>query len=233
MDSPVSTPHCSLILYLDQDTSSFTHFLQDVRSFFQKFPLPYEVVVCLEKGTESPLATQPEVRLVTNTSHLGRAASLWQGLQQSRGEFRILTTADMNTPLGDVFKLLQHSMTEPETDLIWGNRYGKKGSPFLKTPHKREHTEDLFNRILKEKYSSSTADPLSDIVVLKAATVQSIAQRPGQKPPQGWYLAPYLLKAVQDLKLRSMDVVVHDSGKTPARFSLWRARWSLFKQSVL
>lgn len=229
----MSTPHCSLILYLDQDTSSFEPFLQDVRSFFLKFPLPYEVIVCLEQDTELPMPTHPEVRLIKNATHLGRAASLWQGLLQARGEFRALTTADMNTPLGDIFKLFQYCMTESETDLIWGNRYGKKGSPFLKTAHKREQNEDLFNRILKEKFSSSTTDPLSDIVVLKAKTVNSIAERPGQKAPQGWYLAPYLLKAVRDLRLKSMDVVVHDSGQTPARFSLWRARWSLFKQSVL
>lgn len=143
------------------------------------------------------------------------------------------TTADMNTPLGDLFKMLQHSISETDMDIVWGNRYTKKGSPFLKTAHKREQTEDLFNRILKEKFSPIPGDPLSEAVVLKADIVSRIAKQSSNRKPEGWYLAPFLLRVALELQLRPLEVPIYDSGKTSSQFSIWRARWSLLKQCVL
>lgn len=232
MESSVSTPHCSLVVYLDRDTNLLEVYLQDLRSFFAKFPIQYEVVVVAERGIQTPALAEP-ARCIQNETRRGRAASLWQGLQDSRGSFAVVTSLEMSTPLGDLFKLLQHMMTEPEVDLYWGDRSQKKGSPFLQSKLPRHKTENTFNRILREKFPGSPRDLLSDVLMFKRTSLQRLAPEVAKKKLQGWYLGPQLLKSLRTLQFKIEETAVFESGVTPLGYSLWRERWNLFKESIL
>ncbi|MFV8259710.1 hypothetical protein ACNQKP_18020 [Bdellovibrio bacteriovorus] len=225
MESSVSTPHCSLIVYLEQP-EMLPAYLRDLRGFFAKFPLNYEVIVVAEKGCVVPPTDGP-VRVLQNSKKLGRAASLWQGLQNSLAPFSAITSVDMNTPLGDYFKLLQNLMTEENFEICWGDRYKKKDSPFLKGPHPRQQMEDSFNRILRDKFPQCPHDPLSEILLFKKAALEKLAaDHPGKFT--GWYLGPQLLGGLRRQQLRVLEIPVFESGQTLPGFSLWRQRWNLF-----
>lgn len=201
-------------------------YLRDLRGFFSKFPLHYEVIVVAEKGCPPP-ETEGPVRVLQNSKRLGRAASLWKGLTNSQAPFSVITSIDMNTPLGDYLKMLQNLMGEDNFDICWGNRYQKKDSPFLKSPHPRQEMEDGFNRILREKFPTGPQDPLSDIVLFKKSALDKMSSVLGKKL-KGWYLGPQLESTLISQKIRVLEIPAFDSGQTLPGLSLWKERWNLF-----
>lgn len=229
MEVPKSTPHCSFILYLDQQTELFNLFAEDLRSFFTKFPLKYEVLVVLEKGTAPPKSLEG-FRFLTNVKRTERSLSLRQAMDQAEGTFLVLTDIQMTTPLGDLFKLLQHLMTEEELDLCWGERYTKKQSPLRQPQTPRHKTENLFNQILREKWTLTTQDPLCETVALKKKTWLLLRnQIPNYS---GWYLAPSLHFASKKANLKTFEVFVNDSGQSPHFYPLWKERIKLLLTSI-
>nr|BFD62254.1 hypothetical protein BdHM001_09350 [Bdellovibrio sp. HM001] len=232
MESAVSTPLLSLVIYLNQENKHLTDCLRDLQTFFAKFPLPYEVILMTEKGvvvSDPPKA----VKVIRNEKHLGRAASLWQGLQAAQGHFLTISSVEMSTPLGDLFRLLQHLMSEEKIDLYWGNRYAQKNSSFLKTENTRQTNEHLFNGILKEKFGPVPADPLSDVLMIKQDALKKLTVHMKKQKIQGWYLAPSVLRALRQQPLQVEQLSVLDSGQTAPGYSLWGTRWSLFKECLL
>lgn len=232
MESAVSTPLLSLVIYLDQESKHLADCLRDLQTFFTKFPLPYEVILMAEKGVVIS-ETSASVRIIQNEKHRGRAASLWQGLQAAQGHFLTVSSVEMSTPLGDLFRLLQHLMSEEKADLYWGDRYAQKNSPFLKKENPRQKNEHLFNGILKEKFGPAPADPLSEVMMFKQEALKKLALHLNTQKIKGWYLAPSVLRALKLQPLHLEQLPILDSGVTAPGFSLWKARWSLFKESLL
>lgn len=231
MESAVSTPLLSLVIYLDQESKHLEDCLRDLQTFFTKFPLPYEVILMAEKGVTLSEKQAP-IRIIHNKTRLGRAASLWQGLQAAQGHFLAVSSVEMTTPLGDLFRLLQYLMSEEKIDLYWGDRYAHKNSSFLKKENPRQKTEHLFNGILKEKFGALPADPLSDVVMIKQSALKKLTSTANIGKIKGWYLAPVLLRALKQQPLQMEQLPILDSGLTAPGFSLWKARWGLFKECL-
>nr|WP_295902269.1 glycosyltransferase [uncultured Bdellovibrio sp.] len=239
MESSVSTPHCSFVIYLDKDAAIVGPFLQDLRSFFQKFPLHYELVAVIEKGAsdcvrlleqaQKESGERERLTLVPNASHLGRAESLRQGLNKASGNYLVLADPVTATPLGDLFKILQNLMSEPTLDVCWGQRLSKKDSPFLNSNSRRHHLERFFNGILQER-EKHVSDPLCEIGGLKKEAWLRVKDFPA--PLKGWYLHPQLQKQIAKAGLKKIEIPIYDSGKTSASYSYWRERWHLLRQSI-
>lgn len=237
----MSTPLCSFIVYLNQDAELIPTFLQDMRSFFNKFPLTYEVLFVIEKGAvgcqqllESAAMASGEREVITvllNTQTRQRAESLRQGLNKAQGLYLIVADPAMATPLGDLFKILQHLMSESDLDLCCGERYSKKNSTIANPKTPRHHLENLFNRILKEKLETPHVDPLCETVGIKKASWQRLEANILRQ--KGWYLGLDIRKHSRHLALKTIEVFVHDSGKSPRSYPLWQARWHLLRKSLL
>lgn len=227
----MSTPLCSFIIYLDKDAHSFPAFLQDLRSFFNKFPLSYELVAVIEKGSQDYFRslTDDKITLIQNPKVLRRSESLRQGLNKAQGAFLIIADPQLATPLGDLFKLLQHLMSEP-LDICWGERYSKSQGAIFRPQTPRHQLEYLFNKILKEK-NNLPEDSLCETVGLKKEAWKAL----GEKIPSqtGWYLSPTLRRAALGLDLKELEIFVHDSGVSSDSYSVWRERWTLLKKSLL
>lgn len=240
MENSVSTPLCSLIVYLNQETEPGVLFLQDVRSFFNKFPLHYEVVFIIEPNKKNPLTKHPEtfgktpakekITIIQNTTSLKRAESLRRGFDQAQGEYLLVADVSMTTPLGDLFKILQHLMAEEELDICWGERYSKKTNTLAFSQTPRHSLENLFNRIFQEKLNLKNADILCEIYGIKKKSWLKINSKVPRQP--GWYLGPALRRSCQLHPTTTRDVAIHDSGKISHSYSLWRERWNLFKLSL-
>lgn len=238
MESSVSTPHCSLIIYLAKDAGLVPTFLQDVRSFFAKFPVHYEVIAVVEKSADdcakaiqeqqklSP--TKESLRLEQNAKTLGRAQSMIQGLNRGQAPALLLLNAEMASPLGDVFKLWQHLVAEEQSDIVWGDRYSKKDSPFQSSVSPRIRTEHFFNQILRGKdREDALEDPLCEVLAIRKSAWEKIRSELATKKVKGWYLSAALQKctAIDDMKI--IEVPIFDSGATSPSYSTWKERWYL------
>lgn len=235
----MSTPHCSFVIYLDKDAHALTSFLKDLRSFFQKFPLNYEVVAVVEKGSsdcakflqDAQKESSPKecITVVQNTQTLHRAESLRRGLNKAQATYLVIADPQTATPFGDLFKILQNLMSEPTMDICWGQRVSKKDSVFLSSRSPRHNLERLFNGILHERNKTSS-DPLCEIGGFKKEAWLRLQEQSANHKFKGWYLNPQLLRALKDLK--RIEIPIHDSGQTSKSYSLWRERWNLLRQSI-
>lgn len=237
----MSTPHCSFVIYLNDDSTELPLFIQDVRTFFQKFPLIYELIAvteknasaCIEqiKAAQTQSTEKEKIILVQNQKCLGRAESLRQGLNHAHGTFLLMADPQMATPLGDLFKVLQHLMTDSDINLCWGERLTKKDSPFQNAATPRHRLERLFNAILKERNHKLPADILCESGGLTKNTWQEIEKSWADTKLRGWYLHLHVQK-VLTTKHKSLFVAINDSGKTSPSYSMWKARWNLLLQSI-
>lgn len=242
MSTPHSPPHCSLVIYLDKDAPAVTSFLRDLRSFFQKFPLNYELVAVVEKGAsecarlledaKKESSAKETITLLQNPKTLHRARSLCQGLNATQAPYILVADPQLATPLGDLFKILQNLMTESSVDVCWGNRLDKKDSLFLKSQTPRHKLERLFNGILHERNKKSS-DPLCEIGGFKKEAWVRLQEKLSTKVPKGWYLNHHLQIEIQETPLNRIEIAIHDSGQTSASYSVWRERWNLLRQSIL
>lgn len=237
----MSTPLCSFVVYLDQDADLVPSFMQDLRSFLNKFPLSYEVLFVVDKRTrdsrslvEAATGARGERETITileNTHSLRRAESIRRGLNNALGLYLVVADLTIATPLGDLFKLLQHLMGEADlVEVCWGERYSKKSSAISNPQTPRHRLENLFNRILQEQRKSPYPDQLCETFGVSRETWKKIDRH---LPRQvGWYLGPDIRRSSPLLNLKIQEIFVHDSGKSPRSYSLWRERWNLLKKSL-
>lgn len=224
----MSTSLCSFIVYLDQETEQVPIFLKDIRSFFSKFPITYEIlfVMSSKNSMTLDLSNDPQIHILQIPTMLSRGEGLRRGLDQAQGQFLFIADSRMVTPWGDLFKIFQHLATSPEVDLCWGERYSKKTGLLREAHSPRHRLEHFFNRIFKEKYPTLPADLLCESVGIKSSAWQKMAALlPVQK---NWYLSPELHKISRQLNLQGLEVFIHDSGQSPKHYPLWKIRWELF-----
>ncbi len=235
----MSTPHCSLIMYLNKDAALVPAFLRDLRSFFSKFPMHYEVIALVEKKAHASLSVlqneqkaSPEkehIQILQNQQHLGRAQSLIRGFNTAQSPFLLVVNPEMASPLGDVFKLWQHLVGEDPIDICWGNRYRKKDSPFVTSSSARIRTEHFFNELLRSKDSKAIQDPLCEVIALKKQSWEKLRPDFEKKPPHGWYLAAAIQQCPTRNNLNIIELPVYDSGVTSKSYSVWLERWRLMR----
>lgn len=242
MESPVSTLHCSFVVYLDQDSVLLPQFLGDLRSFFQKFPLKFELVAALAKKDQASAkilaesraqdASLFEVRIHENRFSKNRAENLRQALNTCEAPYLLILNPEMSAPLGDSFKVLQHLMSDESLDVCWGERYSKKSGLLAQGATPALKLEDVFNKILKEKNKAASLDSLCEVGGFKLSAWKKLDAGFGKRKLFGWYLHPFLQKEIRELALKREDIFVHDAGQRPRSFSVGRARWNLLRQSI-
>lgn len=236
----MSTPHCSFVIYLFRDFATLPIFLQDFRSFFKKFPLRYELICVMDSEPPENFLNDLQKNAPENESwqfiqsqqKSGRAQGLQRGMSQAHGEFIILPSTVMATPLGDLFKILQHLMTDPTLDACWGERYSKKPEQITHSVSSSLRLENLFNKILKEKNPQASTDPLCEIGGIRNSSWKKIESSVILKNKNGWFLAGSCQKALRENNLHQSFLYIHDSGKRSSDFSTWQARWELLRQSL-
>lgn len=240
MENSLSTPLCSFVVYLNQDVDLAPSFLKDLRSFFTKLPIQYEVVFIFEWAGDSQLAPSEElssndsarekISILKNSQKLSRAESLRRGFNHAQGEYLIIADVTMQTPLGDLFKILQHLMTEEELQVCWGERYSKKNNSLVQPKTSRHELENLFNKILQEKLKLEDKDILCEAIGMRKSSWQKIDSRLSRQ--SGWYLAPALRHSCKLHSITTRDVFINDYGNSPRSYSLWRERWNLLKLTL-
>ncbi|MDG0817888.1 glycosyltransferase family 2 protein [Bdellovibrio svalbardensis] len=236
----MSTPHCSMIMYLNKDAALIPAFLRDLRSFFAKFPVHYEVIAVVEKNatqslqllqTEQSLSPEKErIHIHQNKKHLGRAQSLMLGFEIARSEYLLVVNPEMASPLGDVFKLWQHLVGEDQIDICWGDRYRRKDSPFTSSSSPRIRTEHFFNDLLRGKSPEDIQDPLCEVIALKKQSWNRLRPELKKNKISGWYLAAAIQKCHAIHSFKIIELPVYDSGVTSKSYSVWSERWRLIRR---
>ncbi len=129
--------------------------LYAIRDYFTARKKDYELIVVDDGSTdntrkiaEEQIPVIPHLRVIGYGANMGKGYALRTGVLDSRGDFVLLTDADLSTPIEEVSKLEQ-AVHDGPCDIAIGSRALALSRILKKQPWWRQSMGKLFNRIVK------------------------------------------------------------------------------------
>jgi glycosyltransferase involved in cell wall biosynthesis len=203
--------------------------LQDLDSFFKKTPFNVELLFVVDPCTDntitvlesySPAGTNIKVRILKNTSRLGRAQSILAGVSTAQSELVITCSLDLSAPLSEVYTLAQELIADEKLDLAIGNRMTSRKKRVIKRTQWHQALED----IICEKNRARgfiIQDPLTSMLGFRKERLKDWTLS-AQKNSTHWYFALPWVKLANQLSLKWQEVPVLNVDQLPSRIPLLR-----------
>ncbi len=233
------SPQITLCIPILNEEKNLPELFSNLNSFFEKFHIPFEVVFCLDPSQDQSerllreaQQKDPSYRYFQNPRPLGRARSLIRAIKEASAPYIAATSADLTTPLGDITKLLQ-KIGEMNSAIVFGDRIGKRDSPFLSSTSKKSRLEITYMNIFWEKNNRRFKDPFCSTFVLKKEIrdlLLSDLKTSGWD--LGWYLTPALQEQVLKKNIPFAEVPVYASSFYRKSFPYYRESLRLFLRSL-
>ncbi|MES2856466.1 MAG: dolichyl-phosphate beta-glucosyltransferase [Bdellovibrionota bacterium] len=149
-------PALSLVIPAYNEERRLPTSLGDIKAFFTKIPLPLEVLVMIEKSTDRTLelaksTVSGDSRFVINDNEVqrGKGYAVKLGMVRAQGDYVFFMDADLSTPLSEIFKFVAHFESNPQTDVIIGNRADAKSQIVKQQSWFRRNLGRGFNRFVQ------------------------------------------------------------------------------------
>ncbi len=198
----MSTPQLSFVLVKHSKKQSTHSSQQDIQAFLGKFQIPHEIL----EGLSHELPTI---------------------LKETQAPYIVISNAELTSPLGDALKMIQALSSSPELDIVFGNRFKKKDSPFHgDSPSPRVALDQLYTDLFKKNLSNLFEDPLCDLVTLRQSFVNKISEAQ-LKELSNIRWTPYLQRLSLETKARTADVPIYDNGQTSADWPSFKRKFQM------
>lgn len=146
----------SLVIPAYREEKRLPASIRDIRSFFAKFEVPFEVLVVVEKSPDrtielgrAAVGNDPKIKVLDNQVQRGKGYAVKSGMLRARGEVVFFMDADLSTPLSEVLNFLAHFQAHPETDIVIGNRAHAKSLIVKKQSWLRRNLGRTFNKFVQ------------------------------------------------------------------------------------
>lgn len=229
------SPQITLCIPVLNEEKTLPGLFSNLTSYFDKFMIPFEVVFCLDPGTDSSEKILAEAqrknstfRYIVNSRRLGRAQSLLRALGEAKAPYIASASADLSVPLGDLMKLLQ-SMSEKNASIAFGTRVDKKDSPYLSSTSKKHRLEITYMNIFWEQKKRHFKDPFCPAFVFKKE-VRDLLLR--DLKVSGWYLTLNLQDQILEKNIPFTEVPVYTGTSNKKSFPYYREYLRLFWRSL-
>lgn len=198
----MSTSQISIVLIKHSPRQNVQDSLRDIESFLAKFQMPYDIQV-------------------------GLCSELSQMCEQAQSHYIIVSNAELSSPLGDAFKLLQTLTANNDIQVVFGNRFAKKDSPFLHQITARTELDLLYTPLFEKSLRHLFKDPLCDLVALRKDYWNKLnAQQKAEINELRW--TPFIQRITIETNARTADVPIYDNGSTDANWPKWRRKFKMF-----
>ena len=185
----MSTPQLSFVLVKHSKKQSTQTSQQDIQAFLGKFQIPHEILE-------------------------GLSQELPKLIKEAKAPYIVISNAELTSPLGDAFKMIQALSSSPELDIVFGNRFKKKDSPFHgHSPTPRVALDQLYADLFKKNLRNLFEDPLCDLVTLRQSFANKFSENQ-LKELSNIRWTPYLQRMALEIKARTADIPVYDNGQT-------------------
>ncbi len=232
----IPRPQLSLCIPVTSDTELIQEFVENVSQFFQKFPLPYEILFAVNPHQDQSLSLlqylaerNPHYRIVENKSKRSRAQNICNLFSQAYGDVLIATDLGLAAPLSEVFKMLEVFYSDKETEVVFGNRFKSKKN--LETlVAETDPMEDFFRDVLKDKTRWPFADPFCPIAGVRRTSLEKIKN---DLKPRGWHCTQELQRAALTRQLKYQEIPIYlgsrKGTKPPKSEPLYLLNFILFR----
>jgi len=130
----LARPLVTIVIPAYNDAKRLPVTLRKIQQFFNRYPVPIEVLCIVEKSRDDTLSLSrsavegdPRFQVIDNLLQRGKGYAVRSGMLRARGEIVFFTDADLSTPIYEVVNFLEYLAKNPHIDIVIGNRNGKYG----------------------------------------------------------------------------------------------------------
>jgi dolichyl-phosphate beta-glucosyltransferase len=177
----VSAPRLSVVIPAYNEAGRLPATLERVRAYLDGRALAYEVLV-VDDGSrdataEAARTARGPVRLLAHAENHGKGHAVRSGMLAARGELRLMTDADLSTPIEELARL--EAALADGCDVAVGSRAVAGARIEVRQPAYREAMGRLFNRLVQALLLPGLADTQCGfkLFTARAATIAFSACR--------------------------------------------------------
>lgn len=154
-------PFLSIVIPAYKEEARLPASIGRIKEFFDRFPLSVEVLAIIEKSPDNTLEAaraaagdDRRIQIIDNEIQRGKGYAVRSGVLRGQGEMILFMDADLSTPLYEIINFLDQMRTNPEIDLLIGDRVQAIAS--------QEESRSLFRKLLSRGFNSiiHTVSPL-------------------------------------------------------------------------
>lgn len=151
-----SRPKISIVIPAYNEALRLPPNLRRVYEFMESLGLPYEVLVIIEKSSDSTLALCREISkdfasfsVIDNLVQRGKGYAVRSGMLRATGEIVFFMDADLSTDLAEIPRFYEHFQKHPNLQLVIGSRAQKESQITEKQSFLRRNMGRTFNALVK------------------------------------------------------------------------------------
>ena len=156
--------------------------LSAIHEYFKSKEYDYEVIVVDDGSTDktylklqqNELFEKDRFKIIKNDGNKGKGYSIKRGILSSKGEYVLVSDADMSTPIREINKLFGY--TKEGFDIVIGSRSVKDSSVLIPQPWYREKMGKTFNLFVKLLLLKDFNDTQCGFKLFKGDVAREIAR---------------------------------------------------------
>ena len=173
-------PHLSVVIPAYNEAARIGLTLDRVLAYMRDRGQPFEILVVddgSEDGTAEAVERQgdSEVRLIPLTANQGKGAAVRRGVEQSRGEFILLSDADLAAPIEDLERL--EPFARNGHAVVCGSRALAESDIRVRQPFYRDRMGKIFNFIIRSLGLTGFHDTQCGFKLFRAREAREIFSR--------------------------------------------------------
>ena len=148
----MSAPHLSVVIPAYNEQNRLPPTLVRVTEFLKEWGRPHEILV-VDDGSRDDTVVRarevggPSVTVVANETNRGKGYAVRRGMLLARGERRLMTDADLSTPIEEVLRLM--ARMDEGYDVVIASRAVAGANIEVHQPWFRENTGRVFNLFVR------------------------------------------------------------------------------------
>jgi dolichyl-phosphate beta-glucosyltransferase len=173
-------PHLSIVIPAYNEAARIGSTLDRVLAYMRSRGRPFEILVVDDGSVDGTVEAvqrrgDSEVSVIPLASNQGKGAAVRRGVEQSRGEFILVTDADLATPIEDLERL------EPSARnghaVVCGSRALAESEIRVRQPFHRDRMGKIFNLIIRGLGLTTFHDTQCGFKLLRTREAQEIFSR--------------------------------------------------------
>ena len=195
--------------------------LQAVQEYLGREPWEFTEIIVVDDGSRDgtqQVAYRADARVLTNPGNRGKGYSVRHGMLEAKGEWALLSDADLSAPIGELEKLWNAAVGESAAVAI-GSRALNRSLIGVHQPLLRESVGRFFNVMMRLITGLPFRDTQCGFKLFEARAAREIFSR---QRLDGFGFDVEVLYIARQLGYKCLEVPVKWNDVAGTKVSLWR-----------